>query len=185
MAYINTTTGDYPLSAADVRAAHSNTSFPSEVAGFEAALVGMGYAVVQQVPEPAITYTQNIAEGAPAESDGTYQQTWVISNASAEEVAERTARQSVDIRQERNQRLADCDWTQLPDAPVDAAAWATYRQELRNVTSQAGFPWEVNWPAVPGETVLVRARNEDGTYVADDPATPQDEAYVEVPISEA
>lgn len=41
-------------------------------------------------------------------------------------------------------------------------------------------------PEAPaGETVLVRARNEDGTYVADDPATPQDEAYVEVPISEA
>lgn len=35
------------------------------------------------------------------------------------------------------------------------------------------------------ETVMVRARNEDGTYIADNPATPRNEAYVEVPISEA
>jgi hypothetical protein len=35
------------------------------------------------------------------------------------------------------------------------------------------------------ETVLIRARNEDGTFIADDPSTPENEAYVEVPISEA
>jgi len=36
------------------------------------------------------------------------------------------------------------------------------------------------------DTVLIRARNEDGTYIADDPATPDvNEAYVEVPLSEA
>lgn len=149
MAYINTTTGQYPLSAADIRAAHPNTSFPAEVAGFEAALTGMGYAVVQPTPEPVITYTQNVAEGAPKKSKSGYSQTWVISDATAEEVAQRTTDESTSIRQERNQRLANCDWTQLPDAPVDAAAWAAYRQDLRDVTSQPGFPWSVTWPEQP------------------------------------
>ena len=32
-------------------------------------------------------------------------------------------------------------------APVDKAAWAAYRQELRDITAQAGFPWNVQWPA--------------------------------------
>lgn len=149
MAYINTTTGHYPLSAADVRAAHPNISFPAEVAGFESAIVEMSYAVVQQVPQPAVTYTQNVTEGAPQKSKNGYTQTWVVSDASAEEVAQRTADKSTNVRQERNQRLADCDWTQLPDAPVDAAAWATYRQNLRDVTSQAGFPWDITWPSEP------------------------------------
>jgi len=49
------------------------------------------------------------------------------------------------IRTERNGLLADCDWTQLPDAPVDAAAWATYRQTLRDITSQAN-PFNIVWP---------------------------------------
>jgi hypothetical protein len=45
---------------------------------------------------------------------------------------------------------------------------------------------EIDPTQLPEETVLVRARNEDGTYMADDPATPDvDEAYVEVPLSEA
>lgn len=53
------------------------------------------------------------------------------------------------VRTDRNKRLADCDWTQLPDAPVDHVVWATYRQELRNVTGQLGFPWDITWPEAP------------------------------------
>jgi hypothetical protein len=53
------------------------------------------------------------------------------------------------VRAERNARLSACDWTQLVDAPVDAAAWASYRQGLRDVPNQAGFPWEVSWPVAP------------------------------------
>ena len=41
-----------------------------------------------------------------------------------------------DIRRERNTRLARCDWTQVPDAPVDQEAWRTYRQALRDLPSQ-------------------------------------------------
>lgn len=52
-------------------------------------------------------------------------------------------------RLERNGRLAESDWTQVADAPVDKAAWATYRQALRDITEQDGFPSEVNWPVEP------------------------------------
>ena len=54
------------------------------------------------------------------------------------------------VRDDRNKRLSDCDWTQLPDNPLaNKADWATYRQQLRDVTSQTGFPWEVTWPTEP------------------------------------
>ena len=53
------------------------------------------------------------------------------------------------VRSKRNGRLSDSDWTQLSDAPVDAASWATYRQDLRDITSQAGFPHDITWPAEP------------------------------------
>lgn len=53
------------------------------------------------------------------------------------------------IRQKRNELLVASDWTQVADAPVDKAVWATYRQELRDVTSQASFPNEVTWPVPP------------------------------------
>ena len=53
------------------------------------------------------------------------------------------------MRQERNRLLTESDWTQVKDAPVDQAAWADYRQQLRDITQQAGFPWEITWPEVP------------------------------------
>ena len=53
------------------------------------------------------------------------------------------------VRSERNSKLAMTDWTQVADAPVDKAAWATYRQALRDVASQTGFPWTIEWPETP------------------------------------
>jgi hypothetical protein len=54
-----------------------------------------------------------------------------------------------EVRVERNRLLAASDWTQLADAPVDQAAWAAYRQALRDVPQQAGFPDNVVWPVKP------------------------------------
>lgn len=57
-------------------------------------------------------------------------------------------------RGERDRRLAACDWTQLPDAPLtpeQRAAWADYRQALRDLPAhQAGAPLEqTTWPQEP------------------------------------
>jgi len=54
-----------------------------------------------------------------------------------------------DVRVERDRLLAGSDWTQVSDAPVDAAAWAVYRQQLRDVPQDFGSPDEVVWPIPP------------------------------------
>lgn len=54
-----------------------------------------------------------------------------------------------EIRSLRDAKLTKSDWTQVADAPVDKTAWATYRQSLRDVPSQSGFPNEVTWPTEP------------------------------------
>jgi hypothetical protein len=56
---------------------------------------------------------------------------------------------ATEARSKRNTLLAASDWTQVADAPVDQAAWATYRQALRDITAQVGFPESIDWPAVP------------------------------------
>jgi hypothetical protein len=56
-----------------------------------------------------------------------------------------------DIRRVRNGKLAGCDWTQLADAPLtldQKAAWAAYRQALRDITQQAD-PNMIAWPVEP------------------------------------
>lgn len=68
-----------------------------------------------------------------------------------EEAANLLAEKSEAMRATRNQLLTSCDWTQVADAPIDKAAWATYRQELRDITTDAHFPnlEEADWPVAP------------------------------------
>ena len=63
--------------------------------------------------------------------------------------AQKDAEQAKSVRATRDAKLAECDWTQVADAPVDKAVWATYRQALRDITTQEGFPWTVEWPVAP------------------------------------
>ena len=63
--------------------------------------------------------------------------------------AQKDAEQASAVRATRKEKLAECDWTQVADAPVDKAVWATYRQALRDITAQEGFPWTITWPDAP------------------------------------
>jgi hypothetical protein len=72
-----------------------------------------------------------------------------VENKTAEEIAADVASKSAQVRAARDRALANSDWTQVADAPVDSAVWSVYRQSLRDVPSQAGFPWEVTWPTQP------------------------------------
>ena len=59
---------------------------------------------------------------------------------------------SADQRVIRDQLLAACDWTVGADSPLSdeqKAAWQTYRQALRDITSSDGFPFSHEWPEKP------------------------------------
>jgi len=76
----------------------------------------------------------------------------VTTSAAENEVAYKAAKdaeQAKSVRTSRGEKLKDCDWTQVADAPVDKEVWATYRQALRDVTAQEGFPWTIIWPTQP------------------------------------
>ncbi len=63
--------------------------------------------------------------------------------------AQKDAEQATNVRNSRTEKLKDSDWTQIADSTADKTAWATYRQALRDITSQAGFPWTITWPNDP------------------------------------
>ena len=56
---------------------------------------------------------------------------------------------ATEARKKRNQLLAATDWTAMADAPTQATAMTTYRQALRDITSQSGWPTTINWPTKP------------------------------------
>ena len=70
----------------------------------------------------------------------------------AEYIARKTEEKATAIRTERDKLLAETDWMVIKSAETGVALateWATYRQALRDVTAQAGFPNEVTWPTKP------------------------------------
>ena len=89
--------------------------------------------------------TQSLEEGPAVLIDGVWTQNYIVTDLDADESAAKVGAQWIVIRAERNKLLAASDWTQLPDASADAAAWATYRQALRDITEQAN-PFSIVWP---------------------------------------
>ena len=138
----------YPYSLTDLKIENTQVSFPKTITDEIAASLNC-FPVTPGV-KPAVdnTYTVNYVASAVKQNDQWVEQ-WVSTAATTEEIEQRTSNKALEVRFERLGLLERLDWTQLPDAPVDTAAWATYRQELRDVPQQEGFPWDVTWPTPP------------------------------------
>ena len=105
--------------------------------------------VVEASPKPDVDHTKNVTEGSPAAIEGKWVQQWLVSPASEREIIERTEAELTSVKRRRNELLQSSDWTQLPDVNVDKEAWADYREKLRQLKYQPGFPWGVIWPVPP------------------------------------
>jgi hypothetical protein len=81
--------------------------------------------------------------------DGKWYTKYSVADLDGSGIAAKDAEQAKAVRSERNAKLAAYDWTQLADSTVNKTAWATYRQALRDVTGQEGFPWTITWPTQP------------------------------------
>ena len=144
----------YPVSASDVRARFPNVSFPTNLNTLSAADLAE-YGVVSVVNELRPSYdekTQTLVEGSPVLNAGVWRQTWNVSSLSAELIATKLALREHTQRTRRDQELDSCDWvvtmhkelgTEIP------SAWLTYRQALRDLPAQAGFPDSITWPTKP------------------------------------
>lgn len=185
---------EYPVTRSTIESRFPSTSFPEP---FDPPAE---YIPVVQSPIPACHYFQQVIEGELVEIDGIYHQTWETVPATAAVIAQRTEAQASAMRAKRTTLLNQCDWTQLPDAGLDPLPWRTYRQALRDLPNQPGFPWNLVWPWSPnsgwnpptdpirGDTYTApdgsqwewnQPRNLDGTYTTDNPDTPESESALQ------
>lgn len=161
MYYINTLTMRYPMRTKDIRAENPDTSFPQIFVPPD------NYKLVHPSDKPVFDeWTQDARELTPIEIDGVWTQQWevvarfteytdedgtvhTVEEQQAAYLQNRTEAAAAEIRSRRNTLLAESDWTQTVDSPVDQEAWAAYRQALRDISSQPDFPWSVTWPTAP------------------------------------
>lgn len=77
---------------------------------------------------------------------------WNKVKTSEQKEVERLQKEIDRVRSKRNGLLKESDWTQLSDAPVSHQAWSDYRQALRDIPEQSGFPSNVIWPEKPTQS---------------------------------
>jgi hypothetical protein len=112
-------------------------------------LEALGADVVFEGPQAQPTRYQIAFRDGVEQVDGRWFTKYSVADLDDDAKAAKDAEQAKAMREQRNQKLKDTDWTQVADAPVDKAPWATYRQALRDISAQPGFPWTVNWPEQP------------------------------------
>jgi hypothetical protein len=144
--YLKLTNGvieKYPYSIGELRRDNPQTSFPASPS--KELLAEWGMFPVRSTPQPAHNeLTTVLVEKQPVDDNG-WKQVWEIENLPQDQA-------EANVRSERNRLIAESDWTQLDDTPVTNAKkleWASYRQALRDIPNQAGFPWYVQWPKKP------------------------------------
>ena len=151
MTYALITDGElskYPASVADLKKANPNTSFPRNPKSFDHEAWGL-YEVVEAAVPAINPELSRVVTNPPIDIDGVWTVTYTVEDLTDEERAAISEGKAAYIRQERDQKLQESDWTQVPDAPVDQVAWADYRAQLRLITEQPRFPDKVTWPVEP------------------------------------
>jgi len=139
---------EYPYSIEKLRNDNPQTSFPSVMSEEELGAWSV-YPVTEEDAPAFNEKTESIELQAPVFNNGCWVRSWLVSPASQQEIELRTEAKSAQVRAQRDKTLLKTDFTQLQDFQGSAAEqlmWKEFRQHLRDLPDQAGFPFEINWP---------------------------------------
>ena len=129
----------------DFRRDKPNISFPKEIPNDMLASYGVFPVIRLAVPEFNSLVESLVIQSIPTEANGVWTVGYDVVQKS-EEMAQSN------IRRERDRLLSACDWVTIKSIDTNTsidADWVTYRQALRDITAQDGFPYSVTWPTKP------------------------------------
>ena len=152
MAFVKTSNGtvtDFPYSIGQLRKGHPNVSFPKDLS--EDTLAGYGVFPVSLMDTPKVNPLTHrvVTDDTPTLVGGVWSLSKSTIPLTAAEVTKRIEGVAAKARSVRDDLLLKSDWTQLVDARADTNTWAIYRQALRDIPQQTGFPNDVVWPIKP------------------------------------
>ncbi len=148
---INGAPSGYPVTRENFVALNPTVSFPAALTPEVVSPYHFG--VYRPTNAPIVAQYEVAVEKPPTlAADGVWEQAWMVVAMSDAEEAAADATEASKVRSNRDALLRDCDWVVARayelGAPVPTD-WATYRQALRDITAQAGFPYLVIWPSKP------------------------------------
>ena len=140
----------YPYSIEEMRQDHSNVCFPANLTKEVMAEFGV-YEVGYQSVSSYDQRTQYVEHStSPSLVNDVYVLTTSIHSKNSDQLAKYDSALASQARNERNKLLSDTDWTQYKDIDETVSSrYTQYRQALRDLTSQSGFPLNITWPTKP------------------------------------
>lgn len=150
----NGAVSQFPYSVPRLRRDNPETSFPANPS--EELLNSHGVYQVFHGDMPSVDVrTQKVNRSdEPSLINGQWTLTYTAADRTAEEIQAYDDQRANDNRNARNVLLAQSDWTQMNDSPLtneEKTAWATYRQELRDISDLDAWPnlADEDWPVAP------------------------------------
>ena len=148
----------------EIRKLNANTSLPKVWTAATMEGLGIDPVLASPAPDASGEYKTVVRNGAEQDANGNWVYAWIerdmfadttedgVTTTKAQHEAAYTAKKTAEaeaaVRTERDSLLAKTDWTGLSDVTM-SAEMTTYRQALRDITSQDGFPQNVIWPSMP------------------------------------
>jgi len=114
---------------------------------------------ITKTNSPSVDHNKDVVEGLPTLIDGKWVQNWIVSGASDDEIKKRNDSKSIEVRNTRNKKLSETDWAGLSDNRM-SVEMTTYRQQLRDITLQSGFPNKIDWPTLKPSTTYLTEKIE-------------------------
>ena len=145
MLLVKTANGEveqFPYTLGELRRDNPNTSFPKHMENELLEIYGVYPVSVSARPsndELVQTIVRNLAP--TQDSDGNWSVGYTVENKSQNQA-------ETNVRNKRDSLLSETDWTALSDNTMSTEMVA-YRQALRDITAQEGFPYDVTWPTKP------------------------------------
>lgn len=139
------------LSKDEVKQMYANTSFPDV---WNAELVeNLGLDPILESPTPTTTrYQVARKDGIEQNEAGQWVWKWSVSDMDSTTAQALDDKQAKAVRATRDNLLAGCDWIVIKAYETNTnipSAWELYRQSLRDLPQQSGFPWDITWPTKP------------------------------------
>ena len=138
------------LSQGQVRNLHKNTSFPKTWT--PEIVEELGLDPVFETPAPEVTRYQTAFQNGVEQVNGKWQWKWSVADMDDEAKARIDDEAAKAVRAERDRRIAETDWLVIKNLELNQnvpGKWEVYRQDLRDIPAQIGFPHNVSWPVKP------------------------------------
>jgi hypothetical protein len=130
-----------------ILAQYKNTSFPSPIT--DDIIEGLGYKKINEGTYPSTTPPyESLKQNGIKEVDGQWYKDWTVVTATGDDKTAIDTNQARLVRIMRNSHLLETDWAAGSDLTM-SDEMKTYRQNLRDVPTQSGFPHTITWPTKP------------------------------------